>query len=165
MDSLSGAVLQQPAAVISGDKSAVDALVRMHSEQLSVLAVTDPVGGLISPISCREISQEILRSSSRKILTTPLSLLVKSLRSRDPLGTDGKDAHPAISVSNTSTVGRAAALLLATEAGGVFVVDEPRVVMTPPLSCVSASPSKELPSLMLDADMMPLVDFFPFVET
>ncbi len=39
-------------------------------------------------------------------------------------------------------IGRAAALLLATEAGGVFVVDEPRVVMTPPLSCVSASPGK-----------------------
>ncbi len=32
----------------------------------------------------------------------------------------------------------------------------PRVVMTPPLSCVSASPGKELPSLSLDADMMPL---------
>ncbi|KAJ1032517.1 hypothetical protein NDA16_000540 [Ustilago loliicola] len=164
LDALSGAVLQQPAAVISGDRSTVDALVRMQSEQLSVLAVMEPVGGLISPISCREISQEILRSSSRKILTTPLSSLVKNIRSRHPQGTDGKDAHPAISVSNTSTVGRAAALLLATDAGGVFVVDEPRVVMTPPLSCVSASPSKELPSLSLDADTMPLsrsVSFTP----
>lgn len=164
LDAPSGAALQQPAAVISGDRSTVDALVRMQREQLSVLAVMDPVGGLISPISCREISQEILGSSSRKILTTPLSSLVKSLRSRHPQGTDGKDAHPAISVSTASTVGRAAALLLGTDAGGVFVVDEPRVVMTPPLSCVSASPSKELPSLLLDADMMPLsrsVSFSP----
>ncbi|SPO24878.1 uncharacterized protein UTRI_01383_B [Ustilago trichophora] len=164
LDTLCASTLQQPAAVISGDRSTVDALVRMQSEQLSVLAVMDPLGGLISPVSSREISQEILRSSSRKILTTPLSSLVKDLRSRHPQGTDGMDAHPAISVSNSSTVGRAAALLLATEAGGIFVVDEPRVVMTPPLSCVSASPGKELPSLSLDADMMPLsrsVSFTP----
>ncbi|SNX82374.1 uncharacterized protein MEPE_01080 [Melanopsichium pennsylvanicum] len=156
LDTLASSVLQQPATVISGDRSTVDALVRMQSEQLSVLAVVDPLGGLISPVSSREISQEILRSSSRKILTTPLSSLVKELRSRHPQGTDGKDAHPAISVSSSSTVGRAAALLLATEAGGVFVVDEPRVIMTPPLSCVSTSPSKELPYLTLDADFMPL---------
>ena len=156
LDTLSASGLQQPAAVISGDRSTVDALVRLQAEHLSVLAVMDPMGGLISPISSREISQEILRSSSRKILTTPLATLVKDLRSRHPQGTDGKDAHPAISVSNSSTVGRAAALLLATEAGGVFVVDEPRVIMTPPLSCVSASPSKEVPVLSLDADMMPL---------
>ncbi|SOV06180.1 uncharacterized protein UDID_01514 [Ustilago sp. UG-2017a] len=164
LDTLSGTDLQQPAAVISGDRSTVDALVRMQSEQLSLLAVMDPVGGLISPISSREISQEILRSSSRKILTTPLASLVKNLRSRRPQGTDGKDAHPAIYISNASTVGRAAALLLATEAGGLFVVDEPRVMVTPPLSGVSASPSKELPSLSLDADMMPLsrsVSFTP----
>ncbi|SPO22705.1 uncharacterized protein UTRI_01383 [Ustilago trichophora] len=156
LDNLCASILQQPAAVISGDRSTIDALVRMQSEQLSVLAVMDPLGGLISPISSREISQEILKSFSRKILTTPLSSLVKELRSRHPQGTDGKDARPAISVNSSSTVGRAAALLLATEAGGVFVVDEPRVIMTPPLSCVSASPSKELPSLSLDADMMPL---------
>lgn len=164
LDSLLNTASQQPAAAISGDKSTVDALIRMQSERLSVLAVMDPVGGFLSPISSREISQEILRSSSRKILTTSLSSLVKNLRSRHPQGTDGKDAHPAISVSSTSTVGRAAALLLATEAGGVFVVEEPRVVMTPPLSCVSASPSKELPSLSLEADMLPLtrsVSFSP----
>lgn len=161
---LSGTDLQQPAALISGDRSTVDALVRMQSEQLSLLAVMDPVGGLISPISSREISQEILMSSSRKILTTPLASLVKNLRSRRPQGTDGKDAHPAIYISNASPVGRAAALLLATEAGGLFVADEPRVMMTPPLSGVSASPRKELPSLSLDADMMPLsrsVSFTP----
>lgn len=164
LDALTTVVLQQPAAVISGDRSTVDALVRMQAEQLSVLAVMDPVGGLISPISSREISQEILRSASRKILTTPLSTVVKSLRSRHPQGTDGKDAHPAVSVSNSASVARVAAILLATEAGGVYVVDEPKVVMTPPLSCVSASPGKELPALSLDTDMMPLsrsVSFTP----
>ncbi len=164
LDALTAVVLQQPAAVISGDRSTVDALVRMQAEQLSVLAVMDPVGGLISPVSSREISQEILRSASRKILTTPLSTVVKSLRSRHPQGTDGKDAHPAVSVSNSASVARVAAILLATEAGGVYVVDEPKVVMTPPLSCVSASPGKELPALSLDTDMMPLsrsVSFTP----
>ncbi|GAC97287.1 hypothetical protein PHSY_004872 [Pseudozyma hubeiensis SY62] len=164
LDTLSPSALQQPAAIISGDKSTVDALVRMQAEQLSVLAVTDPLGGLVSPISCREISQEILRSSSRKILTTPLTSLVKDLRSRHPQGTDGKDAHPAVSVSNSSTIGRAAALLLASDVGGVFVLDEPRVVVTPPLSCISTSPGKELPTFSLDADAMPLsrsVSFTP----
>ncbi|CBQ70398.1 conserved hypothetical protein [Sporisorium reilianum SRZ2] len=164
LDVLSPSLLPQPAAVISGDKSTVDALVRMRSEQASVLAVMDPLGGLISPISSRELSQEILRSSSRKILTTPLSSLVKKLRSRHPQGSDGKDMHPAISISSSSSIGRAASILLATEAGGVFVVDEPRVVMSPPLSCVSASPAKELPSFSLDADLMPLsrsVSFTP----
>ncbi|KAJ9477744.1 Protein SDS23 [Pseudozyma hubeiensis] len=164
LDMLSPSVLQLPAAVISGDKSTVDALVRMQAEQLSVLAVTDPLGGLVSPISCREIAQEILRSSSRKILTTPLTSLVKDLRSRHPQGTDGKDAHPAVSVGNSSTIGRAAALLLASDVGGVLVIDEPRVVMTPPLSCISTSPGKELPAFSLDADAMPLsrsVSFTP----
>lgn len=154
LDMLASSVPQQPAAVISGDKSSVDALVRMQSERRSVLAVMDPLGGLISPISSRDISREILASASRKILTAPLSVLVKDVRSRRPQGTDGKDAHPALSVSNSSTIGRAAALLLATEAGGVFVVDEPRVVMTPPLSCVSASPGKELPALSLESESM-----------
>ncbi|CDR99346.1 uncharacterized protein SPSC_04044 [Sporisorium scitamineum] len=164
LDVLSPSLLQQPAAVISGDKSTVDALVRMRLEQVSVLAVMDPLGGLISPISSRELAQEILRSSSRKILTTPLSSLVKELRSRHPQGSDGRDVHPAISISSSSSISRAASMLLATEAGGVFVVDEPRVVMSPPLSCVSASPAKELPSFSLDADMMPLsrsVSFTP----
>lgn len=164
LDLLASSELLPPAAIISGDKSPVDALVRMQSEHLSVLAVTDPFGGLISPISSREISQEILKSSSRKILTMPISSLVKDLRSRHPQGADGKDVRPAISVSSSSTVGRAAALLLATEAGGVFVMEEPRVIMTPPLSCISASPGKELSSLSLDADLKPLsrsVSFTP----
>ncbi|TKY85126.1 hypothetical protein EX895_006206 [Sporisorium graminicola] len=164
LDALSPSLLQQPAAVISGDKSTVDALTRMRSEQVSVLAVMDPLGGLISPISSRELAQEILRSSSRKILTTPLSSLVKDLRSRYPQGSDGKDVHPAISMSSSSSFRRAASMLLATESGGVFVVDEPRVVTSPPLSCVSASPAKEMPSFSLDADVMPLsrsVSFTP----
>lgn len=152
LDTQSFSLPHQPAAVISGDKTIVDALVRMQSEQLSVLAVMDPLGGLISPISSRDIAREILVSSSRKILTSPLSLLVKDMRSRHPQGTDGKDVHPAISISYTSTTGRAAAVLLATGAGGVFVVDEPRSLMTPPLSGVSASPGKELPALSLESD-------------
>ncbi|KAF6767365.1 CBS domain protein [Kalmanozyma brasiliensis GHG001] len=150
IDMQSTSIPHQPAAVISGDKTTVDALVRMQSEQLSVLAVMEPLGGLISPISSRDISREILASSSRKILTTPLSSLVKDIRSRHPQGTDGKDVHPAISISHSSTTGRAAAVLLATGAGGVFVVDEPRSLMTPPLSSVSASPGKEFPALSLD---------------
>lgn len=151
------------AAVISGDKSVLDALMRMHGSNTPVLAVMDPVGGFLSPISSSEIAVEILRSSSRKILTTPLAAFVKTLRSKHPQGTDGKDTHPAVCIGMSSSLGRAASLMLATDLKGVFVLDDQRVVMTPPLSCVSVSPSRDSAFLFsADPDILPVSRSMPF---
>ena len=153
LDDLAVMHLLQPSVTISGEKTVIDALSLMRLENVASLAVLDGRGGLLSGLSSAEIAREVMRSKSKRILTTPLKGLVKSLRSQHPEGLDGKDSHPAISVGLSSCMGRAAALLLATSASGIYVLDDLTPAMTPPLSTVSpSSPAREFSSWSLTGD-------------
>ncbi|SPO40836.1 uncharacterized protein PSFLO_06318 [Pseudozyma flocculosa] len=144
LDELSSLSFTSPATPISSDKSVLDAMTLMHAEALDSLAILDARGVLLSPLSSAELAFEVIRADSRKILNTPLATLVKTLRSRRPEGTDGKDTHPAVSISLSSQLSRAVSLMQTTSAKGIFVLDDLIPAMTPPLSTISpSSPTKE----------------------
>ncbi|KAN0061587.1 cell separation during budding [Thecaphora frezii] len=144
IDELSSLGFTSIASPISSDKSVLDAMALMDSEGVQTVAILDARGVLLSSLSSAEVTFEVIRAESRKILSTSLSTLVKTLRSRRPEGTDGKDTHPAVSVSLSSQLARAASLMQATSTQGIFVLDDLVPAMTPPLSTISpSSPTAE----------------------
>ncbi|PWN48631.1 hypothetical protein IE53DRAFT_370443 [Violaceomyces palustris] len=133
-----------PPVEISCDKTVMDAMALMTQEKVSSLAVIDARGFLLSALGSSEVAFLVMKSDSKKILTTNLASFVKALRSQRPEGIEGKDAHPALSVGLESTLGRATAILLAASATGLYTVDDRVAMMTPPLTATSpSSPGRE----------------------
>ncbi|KAL2860895.1 CBS domain-containing protein [Aspergillus lucknowensis] len=123
---------------INGDKPLCDALLLMHNEGISSVAVIDNHTNVVGNISTTDVKL-LTRSSSLPLLRNTCTHFISVILSTRGLQ-DGKDSFPVFHVHPGSTLAHTVAKVVATKSHRLWVTD--------PLSPSSSGPPTPSPSMV-----------------
>jgi CBS domain-containing protein len=114
---------------INGESLVIDALLLMHNEGVSSLAVVDNANNLLGNISIVDVRLLTKVSQSKYLRYTCKQFLTVILSKRGVA--DGQDSYPVFHVTMESTLGRTIAKLVATKAHRLWIVQAPKIDPSP----------------------------------
>lgn len=114
---------------VNGESLVIDALLLMHNEGVSSLAVVDNANNLLGNISIVDVRLLTKVSQSKYLRHTCKQFLNVILSKRGVA--DGQDSYPVFHVTRQSTFGRTIAKLVATKAHRLWIVEAPKADPNP----------------------------------